>query len=195
MNKSILSVPLSAEETEIIVQKVVKMGWSLSSESERAAVILAAAHLDAALEDLLRRLLAPHPGGVDPMFEGDRMLGTFSAKIGFAFRLGAIDGDFEHAIQIVRRIRNDFAHQLDQETLSTDRQRGRLLLLTRWAETSILYNQIKTPQNLSGKSKEQMQFVACVVCMTVLLNLGCKKFGQLALLEPLSISGLQQKTA
>jgi hypothetical protein len=195
MNKLPLFGPSSHDEVEIIVQKVGNMGQSLLSESERASVILAAAHLDAALEDLLRRLLVPHPGGVDPMFDGDRMLGTFSAKIGFAFRLGAIDAEFEHAIQIVRRIRNDFAHQLDQETLSTERQRARLLLLTRWADNTILHQQLKISPNPSGKSKEQLQFVACIVCMAVLLNIGCKKFRQLALQEPLSISDLQQKTA
>lgn len=185
--KSHMTIIPKEEEMIDLLKDVFSLVKSLLDESERAAVILAAARLDVDLERLLKRLLAPHPGGNDPLFEGDRMLGTFSAKICFAHRLGAIDPAFEHALQILRRIRNDFAHQLDQENLSTQRQKLRVLELVRWAEKSEMYQTgIKTFE-AKAKSKEHLQFVVCTVCMSVLLHAGHKKFSQLKVREPLAI--------
>jgi len=185
---------MSDHEMEDLVQDVRSMTTSLLDESERAAVILAAARLDVDLERLLKHLLVPHPGGNDPLFDGDRMLGTFSAKISFAHRLGAIDSGFEHAIQILRKIRNDFAHQLDQEHLSSHRQKGRVLELVRWAEKTSIYQDVfGLFKDTMPQSKEHFQFVTCTVCMIVLIQVGCKKFQQIALSDPLSASSLFQK--
>lgn len=165
-----------------------KLTNSLLNESERAAVILAAARLDVDLEKLLRQLLVPHPGGNDPLFDGDRMLGTFSAKILFAYRLGAIDPGFEHALQILRRIRNDFAHGLDDETLSSNRQKQRVHQLVRWAEHSKVYQSAISAHGERAKSVEHLQFTACAVCMAMLLQISWKKFSQITIRDPMSIS-------
>ncbi|WP_445371160.1 hypothetical protein ACH518_18570 [Methylomonas sp. HW2-6] len=177
------------EELIDLLEDMFSLAKSLLDESERATVILAAARLDVDLERLLKRLLAPHPGGTDPLFEGDRMLGTFSAKIAFAHRLGAIDSSFEHALQMLRKIRNDFAHQLDQESLSSQRQKLRLLELTRWAENSEIYQSGIKAFESQAKSKEHLQFIVCTVCMTVLLRAGVKKYRQIQMSKPLSIAG------
>lgn len=180
---------ITKEEMIDLLKDVFSLTKSLLDESERATVILAAARLDVDLERLLKRLLAPHPGGSDPLFDGDRMLGTFSAKIAFAHRLGAIDSEFEHALQMLRKIRNDFAHQLDQESLSSQRQKQRILELSRWAEKSEIYKSGVKAFESSAKSKEQLEFIVCTVCMTVLIHIGCKSFGQLKVNVPLSVIG------
>lgn len=173
------------EATIVDLQKLIQ---SMLKESERAVVIMAAARLDAELETLLKHLLIPHPGGDDPLFDGDRMLGTFSAKIGMAYRLGAIDNDFEHALQILRKIRNDFAHQLDTESLSTGKQKSRLDILTRWAGKTSMYQGITSIYLLDGKSPEHVQFVCCTVIMAAMLNLGLKVLTPVTLGPPVSIS-------
>jgi hypothetical protein len=99
---------------------------SLAGESERAAVVLGAAKLDSLLELLLKRCLLPCPGGKDDLLDTERPLGTFSAKISAAYRLGLIDKDFEYALQAVRKIRNSFAHSIENETLSKAPHRDRL---------------------------------------------------------------------
>lgn len=45
-------------------------------------------------------------------------LSTFSAKIQITYRLGLIDKDIAHALNLVRRIRNSFAHELSGISLS-----------------------------------------------------------------------------
>lgn len=167
------------QEAELIAD-VQKFTISLIKESERAVVIIAAARLDSDLETLLKNLLIPHPGGNDPLFDNDKPLGTFSAKIAMAYRLGAIDNDFEHALQMVRKIRNDFAHQIDTESLSTPAQKSRLAILVRWAEHSSIFRKgfelLAADPKLQGtRSNEHTQLVFCVVVMVVMLHAGLLK--------------------
>ena len=160
---------------------------SLRDESERAVVILAAARLDVDLEKLLKHILKRHPGGTDPLFEGDRMLGTFSAKIAMAHRLGAIDDDFEHAIQMLRKIRNDFAHQLESETLSSSRQKSRLQELVRWASKSDIYQSGLKAFDTEEMSVEHLQLVLCVATMVVMLHAGLSTLSRVHVGRALSV--------
>lgn len=180
------------EQQATILKDIFSLVKSLLDESERAVVIIAAARLDADLEALLKHLLIPHPGGNDPLFEGDRMLGNFSAKINMAYRLGAIDNDFEHALQVLRKIRNDFAHQLDSESLSSTRQKSRLAILVRWAEKSDIYQAGLAMPPAAGKSvpqrsHEHLQFVFCTVCMVVMLHTGLASLKRVNVGNPLTL--------
>jgi len=83
----------------------------LAYEGERSLVIGGAARIDVGLERLLKAVMSRGPRGKDDnLFDPDRPLGTFSAKIKLAYRLGLLDDDVEHALQLIRKIRNDFAH-------------------------------------------------------------------------------------
>jgi hypothetical protein len=57
-------------------------------ESDRAAVILGAAKLDLLLYQIIQQYLLPITGSKDELLDGDSPLGTFSAKILLANRLG-----------------------------------------------------------------------------------------------------------
>ena len=83
------------------------------NESDRACVILAAAMLDNALETLLKGRLAPSASGTDALFDGvNAPFSTFSARIDGCHRLALIDASFARGLHLVRRIRNDFAHNI-----------------------------------------------------------------------------------
>src|SRR5579864_7726617 len=86
--------------------------FELMAEGQRALVIAGAARLDVSLEDLLKRSMRYRAGANDDLFRQDGPLGTFSAKIALAHRLGLIADEVEGAIDLVRRIRNDFAHSV-----------------------------------------------------------------------------------
>src|SRR5437867_124895 len=104
------SMELSPEQMERLTDTafaIVPFIEQLVRESERAAVVLGAARLEAALEKALSLLMQPSANGQDTLFDSDRPLGTFSAKIILAHRLGLIDNDFEHALQMIRKTRND----------------------------------------------------------------------------------------
>lgn len=104
----------------------------VGKESPRASVILAAAMLEQALEALLRAHLVPMASQSDPLFDGPYApLGSFSAKIDVAFRIGVVPSRFTRDLHLVRKIRNDFAHNVTGCTFDDAVVRSRVLELTR----------------------------------------------------------------
>jgi DNA-binding MltR family transcriptional regulator len=114
------------EAAQAILMEVSRFVVSLARESERVAVVMGVAQVDLTLERSLKSLFREHPGGQDNLFDLDRPLSTFSAKIALAFRIGLIDSDFEHVLQMFRKIRNDFAHSTEPEKLTESRHRNRM---------------------------------------------------------------------
>src|SRR5258708_9428881 len=51
-----------------------------------------------------------------------------------SIRLGLIDDDFEHALQMLRKIRNDFAHSVVKSSFSESNHRNRVMELVRMAK-------------------------------------------------------------
>ena len=106
-NASIEDAKRLAEFTDELVTFI----GVLAAEGERSLVIGGAARIEVAVEKLLKAVMPRHARGKDDdLFAPDRPLGTFSAKIKLADRLGLLGGDVEHALQMIRKIRNDFAH-------------------------------------------------------------------------------------
>jgi len=93
--------------------------------SDRAAVILQSANIERSLETLLmakmRRQLSEDVKG--RIFEGYGPLSTFSAKILMGYALDLYGPVFRHDLDIIKELRNGFAHvrlplQLTQPELS-----------------------------------------------------------------------------
>ena len=104
------------------------MGWKeeytqfkeeFKKETDRAAVILAAAKIDELLRLALIKRLAPSPTARDNLLEPEGSLGSFRARIDIAYRLNLIDSAFVRALHLVRKIRNDFAHESSGASLSS----------------------------------------------------------------------------
>jgi hypothetical protein len=106
--------------------------------SERSAVIVGAAQLDTVLEQFLITVL--QPGDDKQLFGTYGLLGTTSSKINIASRLGIIDADVKRTLELIRRIRNDFAHSLETATLSEGTQRNRLNELVKLCEKNEVYS-------------------------------------------------------
>jgi len=101
-------------------------------ESDRACVILAAALLDGALETLLKTYLLPSTQSEDALFEGGNApLSSFSARIEVSYRLGLLDAPAARALHLIRRIRNDFAHNVTGCTFADSAVANRLTELRR----------------------------------------------------------------
>jgi DNA-binding MltR family transcriptional regulator len=84
-------------------------------ESDRGCVIFCAAMLEDELESLLRANCRQDPGAakkiVDPLFRGYGPFSTFSAKIQVSYALGLIPEYVYKALDLIRKLRNDFAHE------------------------------------------------------------------------------------
>ena len=95
-------------------------------ERGRGAVLVGAARVDGALERLLQSVLWPSPSRSDALFQTDRPLGSFGARISLAHRLGLIEAPVERALHTLRRVRNSFAHSSDSASLTDPSHAERL---------------------------------------------------------------------
>jgi hypothetical protein len=118
--------PSATDELSGMADQISDFLFQLAKESERASVVMGVAQIDLALEKALKRLMNPNPGGQDDLFDQERPLSSLAAKTALAYRLGLIDSDFEHALHMMRKIRNDFAHSPQTEHLSQPRHQSRL---------------------------------------------------------------------
>lgn len=85
----------------------------VGAESERGMTVLVAAELDRVLEAVLKSYLAPDRARDDLFEGGSPPLGIFSAKINLARALHLIRDDEYELLHLIRRIRNEFAHNPD----------------------------------------------------------------------------------
>jgi DNA-binding MltR family transcriptional regulator len=98
----------------------------LAQESSRACVIIFAAKIEELLEKILRKYLVSATTKVDDLLDGDAPLATFSAKIRVAYRIGLIDITFVRALDLIRKTRNAFAHDIEDCTLTDEPHKSRV---------------------------------------------------------------------
>jgi DNA-binding MltR family transcriptional regulator len=101
------------------------------NESDRAAVILIVAKIDLLLYQILQHYFIDIPASKDELLDGDSPLGTLSAKINISYRLGLIDATFTKALHLIRKIRNDFAHEVSGSSLQSSPHQDRVKELTK----------------------------------------------------------------
>jgi mannitol operon repressor len=84
-----------------------------NGETDRGAALVGAALVDNRLEELLRAHLADNPVSEDLLTGGaTAVLGSFSARIKMCYALGLITKLEYEECEIVRKVRNAFAHRL-----------------------------------------------------------------------------------
>ena len=111
---------------------VLRLGAEFKKESDRGAVLVAAAMLEEALRELLLAHLVPSTSSTDLLFEGTNApLNAFSSKIDMSFRLGLVSDRFCRDLHVVRRMRNDVAHRATGCTFEDASLRDRALALTK----------------------------------------------------------------
>jgi DNA-binding MltR family transcriptional regulator len=82
--------------------------------------MVAASFLDAFVQKLIMLHLEPlSPAEIDGLFGQERPLGTFSSKIKLARALGLFGPKTAHDLNLMREIRNAFAHGLRKMSFET----------------------------------------------------------------------------
>ncbi len=90
-------------------------------ETDRGAALVGAALLDQQLLDLLKSHLLNKKESAELLEGGTAPLGTFSSRIKACYCLGLIT-DLEHKeLQLIRKIRNEFAHQTHGLTFQAEK--------------------------------------------------------------------------
>ncbi|MBX3368089.1 MAG: DUF4145 domain-containing protein [Phycisphaeraceae bacterium] len=92
---------------------------SMRCESDRGAALVSAAYLEECLERLIRCSLVESGKHADCLFESGAPFASFSAKIRFAFAIGLINSGLRHTLDMIRLIRNEFAHSFDSLSFDT----------------------------------------------------------------------------
>ena len=83
-----------------------------NNESPRGAVIIAAAFLDAQLQKLIENHFINDKLANQEIFDKNGSLSSFYAKIQIAYCLGLISKEIRHDLNMIRKIRNNFAHEM-----------------------------------------------------------------------------------
>lgn len=94
---------------------------ALSDESDRACVIVVASWADHFLQTKLAHEF--DKGNADArssLFSSNGPFSTFSAKLNAAFCAGWIDRDVYADLRVIRKMRNKFAHSIDDHTLNDE---------------------------------------------------------------------------
>lgn len=103
-----------------------------AKESDRASVILSVAMLDEALATLLRSRLIAVTSADDSLLDGAYApISSFSARVDLAYRVGLISVQFCRDLHIIRRIRNEFAHNVSGCSFDSATIRSRVIELSR----------------------------------------------------------------
>lgn len=92
------------------VKDMIAFRTSITEETDRGAVLMSAAYLDDKLKELIERRLVQDRKIVKRAFDFNGPLGTFSARIDFAYLLGILPKNACRDLHTVRAIRNQFAH-------------------------------------------------------------------------------------
>ncbi|WP_157378273.1 hypothetical protein [Burkholderia ubonensis] len=149
------------------------LGW-LFKESERASVVLGGAVVDEELLALLLKVMRPVKGSEDRLFEPERPLGAFSARITLAHRMGLIDDEFAGGLHAVRNLRNHFAHHAEMAQFSDAPIRDRVMSMVAWARKNQNYDAgYEQALQLSPRiSEPHRHWVVCVAAIVARLKAG-----------------------
>lgn len=140
------------------------------SETDRAAVILGAAKLDYLLFQLIDKKLVVNYSKEDDLLDDGRPLASFSARICLAYRLGIIDSSFAKALHLIRKTRNDFAHNVPDGRLDLAPHRDRVRELTALINHSTILRDIKEAY-FKEKQEPAANFFAMVTLLAVRLEI------------------------
>ena len=113
-------------------------------ERGRGAVLVGVARVDAALEHLLQAVMSPATAKSDGLFLPERPLGSIGAKVALASRLGLIDASVERALNVLRKLRNAFAHSAESASLEDPAHSSRLGEVYADARTNPLWTPLET---------------------------------------------------
>ncbi|MCU0118580.1 hypothetical protein N8H74_09975 [Pseudomonas sp. B2M1-30] len=110
--KLITDEMLSVLDPEVArrAQEILDFRRSITEETARGSVLMAAAFLDDRLKGLLKAKLVNNNTIVTPVFDFNGALGTFSSRINFSYLLGLLPVNARTDLHNIRNIRNIFAH-------------------------------------------------------------------------------------
>jgi hypothetical protein len=179
-NSTTKETPVTSEENKSYehaqhwAEKFLK---EFAKESDRAAVIVTASIFDNSLSNLLLQHLVPNHSSNDELFDGaNAPLASFSAKIAMSHRIGLISGHFARNLHLIRRIRNEFAHNIHGCSFEDSAIKSRVLEL--YKSQNYKSESLGSVQNAKGSRGDFF-----TVCLWMIWHLNCQMEKTKALAE------------
>lgn len=130
--------------TDDLIKSFEDFVTEFKEESDRSAVVLITSRIDYLLYQLLTKYFLPNSTTKDELFDGDSPLSTLSSKINISHRLGLIDSEFGRVLHLMRKIRNDFAHEVSSAKLDQAPHKDRIAALVSKISSYNLFDQVKS---------------------------------------------------
>lgn len=116
-------------------------------QSDRAAGIVSGSILEEILQRMITAFLMSHPNISKTMFDGVSPLSTFAAKIDLSYHLGLINETEYKDLNLIKKIRNEFAHSIKAISFDTNIIKDRcqeLKTLQQSNPPKVMYDNIKS---------------------------------------------------
>lgn len=107
------------QEFRLQFQGMLKFQLALRDETDRGCALMAASFLDNRIKQLIERQLISDKC-TDELLSPSGPIGTFSNRINIAFSMALIPSAMRRDLHILRKIRNDFAHESIPISFETD---------------------------------------------------------------------------
>ena len=112
---AVISGDLSDQSNPSIksIAEFIRIRRLLDQESDRGCVLFAASHMDHKLSILFQKILIGNKTHLDSILAFNGPLGSFSSKTKLAYSLGILRRKEFEDIEVLRKIRNEFAHSIE----------------------------------------------------------------------------------
>lgn len=111
-----------AEDTKVVMA----FRKELLKETDRGCALMVGSYLEYELELLLKEKLVGRKKSFDDLFQFNGPLGTFSSKIKMCYAIGLISKETHDELELIRKIRNDFGHEFEAISFSTNQIKERI---------------------------------------------------------------------
>jgi len=116
--------------TKVRAKRLFEIRNELEKESDRGCALVAAAYLENQITELLEDFfIKQSKKDSDSLFDFNGPVGTFSSKIKMCLALGLIPKEISNGLDIVRKIRNEFAHLHEPLNFNTESMSQRVVAL------------------------------------------------------------------
>lgn len=117
------------KEAAVSFRQLNEFTQTLNAESDRGAALVAAEILSEELAKLIKSKMVNHKKLIKDAFNFQGALGSFSGRIDHAFLLGLLPNVVRQDLNLLRAIRNEFAHSTAAKTFETHSIKSRCMEL------------------------------------------------------------------
>lgn len=111
------------------LQEVGIFRMHLDRETDRGCALMSAAFLDEKLKELLQQYMVQDTQSLKELFSGNGAISSFSSRIELSYLLGLISKNVRKDLNLIRKIRNEFAHSIEIIDFDHPKISGRILEL------------------------------------------------------------------